>query len=168
MLCSMGVFDVMLCRNVCVWCSVARVGRGAEALEARVAQNLPRRAKCESPNMLPRRYIIEKTCVIQWRKYRLARVEGTLQVLPTIGTCSNPASFFFFTTSNFFFTMSDIDNANLEQQEQSEAAHFVWHILLLQITLMLGKAAPRMFYENFLLFQCCWFFELFMIKESMK
>ena len=36
----------------------ARVGRGAEALEARVAQNLQRRARRESPNILPSCWIV--------------------------------------------------------------------------------------------------------------
>ena len=38
----------------------------------------------------------------------------------------------------------DINNANLEQPEESEAAHLFGNILLLQTTLMLGKASPKM------------------------
>ena len=79
----------------------------------------------------------------------------------------------------FFVTMSndDIDNAILSNQKKAKQHILFGNILLLQITLMLGKAAPRMqcacfvtktsvdaapleqiasfFYENFLLFQCC-------------
>ena len=46
-----------------VWLSRRRVGRVAEALEARVAQNLPRRARRESPNILLRSSQIFKICV---------------------------------------------------------------------------------------------------------
>ena len=49
---------------------------------------------------------------------------------------------------NLFFlhVMSDedIDNANLEQPEKGEIAHLFGNSLLLQITPMLEKAAPRM------------------------
>ena len=38
----------------------------------------------------------------------------------------------------------DIDNANLEQPEKSQVAHFVWKYFAVQITPMLEKAAPRM------------------------
>ena len=96
--------------------SVSRVGRVTEALEPRVARNLPRRSRSQSTNILQSLPIF-KICVL----WKILSSGGTGSILLS-------AAGLYFIFQFYFHKMSydDIDNAYLEQPEKSKAAHFVW------------------------------------------